>query len=176
MENIIEIKNSKLNDLSTIFELYQMATDLMKAKKQVAWPAFEEGLIVNEIKEQRQWKLLINGEIACVWATTLDDEDIWGAANEVPSVYIHRIATHPNFRGQRLVSQIVKWADQYCIDNQLKYVRMDTVGLNKGLIDHYVKLGFEFLGTKKLENTKDLPQHYSEGPVCLFQRSPSTTC
>ncbi len=47
---------------------------------------------------------------------------------------------------------------------------MDTVGVNKGLIGHYQKLGFEFIGTKKLENTNGLPDHYNKGPVCLFQR------
>lgn len=172
MEKTPHIKNSTLDDLSSIFDLYQTATQLMIAKKQVPWPSFERELIINEINEKRQWKLLINGEIACIWATTLQDEDIWGTANQEPAVYIHRIATHPNYKGQRLVRQIVQWANQYCLDHQLQFVRLDTVGLNKGLINHYLKMGFTFLGTKKLENTQDLPKHYSKGPVCLFQRSP----
>lgn len=172
MESHMEIRNSKLSDIKKIFEFYQMASDLMRSKKQVVWPCFPEDLIVNEIKESRQWKLLINNEIACIWATTRNDELIWGKANEEPSVYIHRIATNPDFRGQGLVGRIVDWADQFCIDNDLKYIRLDTVGRNKGLIDHYVKYGFEFLGTKELENTTGLPLHYTKGPVCLFQRSP----
>lgn len=169
----MKIINSDLNDISKIFELYRIATDYMKLKKQVAWPDFERELIIKEIKDQRQWKILIDNEIACIWATTLNDELIWGKENNEPSVYIHRIATNPDFRGRNLVKHIVDWADNYCIDNNLKYVRMDTVGLNKGLINHYKKLGFNFLGTKELDNVKDLPEHYSEGPVCLFQRNPT---
>ncbi len=142
----------------------------MKSKKQVAWPEFARELIIEEIEDLRQWKLLKNGKIACVWATTLNDESIWGSENNDPSLYIHRIATNPDFRGQKLVKQIVSWADNYCITNNLNYVRMDTVGLNKGLIGHYGKLGFIFLGTKELDNVANLPKHYSEGPVCLFQR------
>ena len=165
------IVNSDLNDLAKIFELYQIATAYMKSKNQVAWPEFSRDLVVQEIEEQRQWKLILEGQIACIWATTLNDAVIWGKEHEAPAVYIHRIATSPDFRGQHLVKHLVNWADQYCIDNGLRYVRMDTVGLNQGLIAHYKKLGFEFLGTKELEHTDGLPDHYNQGPVCLFQRA-----
>lgn len=168
----MEIKNSDLKDIPKILEMYSMATAYMKRKNQVAWPVFSKELVEEEIKDSRQWKILINGEIACIWATALKDELIWGNDNNQASVYIHRITSHPNFRGQNLVKYVVEWADEFCKDQNLKYVRMDTVGLNKGLISHYGKLGFEFLGSKELENVKDLPDHYSEGPVCLFQRIP----
>lgn len=174
MESRPEIRNSNINDLSTIFEIYQMASDLMKSKNQVAWPKFDEQVIIKEINELRQWKLLINNQIACIWATTLNDELIWGNEHDTTALYIHRIASHPNFRGQRMLKQIVRWADEHCLEKGLQYVRLDTVGFNKGLINVYTKNGFSFLGIKKLENTKDLAQHYSEGPVCLFQRTPMT--
>lgn len=167
----MEIRNSNLSDISKIFELYGIATAFMKSKNEIAWPEFKRELIIEEIEDLRQWKLLLQGEIACVWATTLNDELIWGNANNEPSVYIHRIASNPNFRGRNLVKYMVDWADDYCVDKNLKYVRMDTVGLNQGLISHYKKNGFDFLGTKKLDNVDDLPNHYSKGPVCLFQRA-----
>ncbi len=166
----IKIHNSDITDVSKIFELYKIATNYMKSKNQVHWPEFSQEMVVNEINELRQWKLLMNGEIACIWATTLTDKTIWGDKNNDPTVYIHRIATNPNFRGQNLVKRIINWAEEYCTDNNLTYIRMDTVGLNQGLIGYYEKLGFTFLGTKELENVDDLPEHYSEGPVCLFER------
>ncbi len=166
----MQIKNSNLKDLTSIFELYRIATAYMKSKKQVAWPEFPTDLIESEILDKRQWKMVIDEQIACIWATTLNDELIWGKENSVPSVYIHRIATDPHFRGQNLVQKIVNWAEEYCITNRLKFIRMDTVGLNEGLIKHYQKHGFDFLGTKKLVNTTGLPAHYNDGDVCLFQR------
>ena len=165
----MEIRNSDLNDVAIIFELYETATAYMKSKKQVYWPEFSRDLVVTEIHEQRQWKLLIDDQIACIWATALDDELIWGATND-RAVYIHRITTNINFRGQNLVGHLVKWADNYCYENNLEYVRMDTVSVNKGLIKHYEKLGFELIEVKELESTEGLPDHYNQGPVCLFQR------
>ncbi len=166
----MEIRNSVIEDIPLIFEFYAKATALMKSKNQVSWPTFSQELIKTEIKENRQWKLFIDGKVACIWATTQSDELIWGAKNRDPSVYIHRIATHPNFAGQGLVGKIVSWADQYCIKHGLKYVRLDTVGKNEGLIKHYQKNGFDFLGMFNLEDVNGLPDHYTKGGVCLFER------
>lgn len=166
----MKIENSSLDDLTIIFECYRIATAYMKAKNQVAWPEFSRVMIVDEIKNKQQWKILIDDQIACIWATTLSDELIWGKENVKPALYIHRIATHPDFRGQKLVKKIVNWADDFCIKHDLKYIRLDTVGKNEGLIHHYTKLGFDFLGIYHLENTDGLPEHYNAADVCLFQR------
>lgn len=133
----MQIRNSDLKDIPKIFELYRIATEYMKSKKQVAWPEFQQQLICEEIKEKRQWKIIIDDEIACIWATTRNDELIWGEENKIPSLYIHRIATNPAFRGQNLVGNIVEWANEYCVKNKFKFVRLDTVGYNEGLIKHY---------------------------------------
>jgi RimJ/RimL family protein N-acetyltransferase len=140
-------------------------------KGAVLWPEFEQELIEMEIAENRQWKILINNQIACVWTTTFSDPQIWEERDEEPAVYIHRISTNPIFRGQNLVGEIVNWSKKYARENAKKYIRMDTVGENKGLINYYQKCGFEFLGLKKLKNTAGLPAHYSRDAVSLFQIS-----
>ncbi|MFK7810009.1 MAG: GNAT family N-acetyltransferase [Saprospiraceae bacterium] len=166
----MQIKSSTPTDIKKIFDLYRIATAYMKSKNQVCWPEFPRSLIDKEIEEKRQWKILIDNQIACVWATTLNDELIWGKKNNTPALYIHRIAANPDFRGQNLVQEIVNWADDYCKRNDLKAIRMDTVGYNEGLINHYAKFGFEFLGMRKIEDASGLPGHYGEGEVCLFER------
>ena len=165
------IENSEHTDIDKIFDLYRIATNYMKSKNQVHWPEFSKDLIVNEIEENKQWKLLIDGQIACIWATTLNDELIWGSKKNEPSLYIHRIATNPNFRGKNLVEKLISWANEFGKKRNLEYLRMDTVGLNNGLINHYEKLGFQFLGTKEIENTNGLPEHYKKGEVCYFQKT-----
>ena len=65
----MQITNSNHNDIQTIFELYRVDTEYMQSKNQVSWPVFPMELIQAEIKENRQWKLVTENEIACVWAT-----------------------------------------------------------------------------------------------------------
>jgi ribosomal protein S18 acetylase RimI-like enzyme len=165
----LQIHNSNINDIDDIFRLYKVATDFQKTKFAFHWPEFDRNLIETEISENRQWKIVADGKIACVWATTFNDPQIWEEKNEDPSVYIHRIATNSDFRGQNLVGQIVEWAKIYAKENQKQFVRMDTVGDNKGLINYYTKCGFDFLGLLKLKNTEGLPAHYKNATVSLFQ-------
>jgi len=165
----MKICNSQVQDISTIFELYKIATHFQNKKSVVPWPNFERKLIEKEISENRQWKLIIDDQIACIWATTDSDPQIWGDKNNDPSIYIHRITTNPIFRGRNLVKNIVKWAIKYAHKRNKKFIRMDTVGENIGLISHYKKCGFDFLGLSKLKETSNLPSHYQNATVSLFQ-------
>ena len=54
-------------------------------------------------------------------------------------------------------------------ENNKEFIRLDTVGENKGLIKHYQSCGFNFLGVFKLANTQGLPQHYHNASVSLFE-------
>ena len=165
----LQISNSSKHDIDEIFRLYKIATDFQKTRFSVHWPEFDRKLVETEILENRQWKIVIDGKIACIWATTFNDPQIWEERNEDPSVYIHRIATNPDFRGQNLVGQIVQWVKIYAKENQKEFVRMDTVGDNIGLVRYYEKCGFDFLGLLKLKNTEGLPAHYDNATVSLFQ-------
>jgi GNAT superfamily N-acetyltransferase len=164
------IENSTVEDITAIFRLYKIASEYQKAKQSVVvWPNFEKQLVETEIDENRQWKLLIDGEIACVWATTFTDEQIWEERNTDAAIYIHRIATNPNFRGKNFVLHIVEWAKIYAKTMGKDFIRLDTLGDNTKLIKHYTGAGFTFLGMFNLKNTTGLPNHYHGQPVCLFE-------
>lgn len=166
---MMKIQNSTIEDLDEIFEMYKWATNLQKAHLVVPWPEFERDLIEKDIGEKSHWKMVTDNKIACIWTTTFSDPFIWEERNADPAVYIHRIATHPSFRGQNLVTKIVEWATRYAKLNNKKFIRMDTVGENKKLIEHYERCGFNYLGLYKLRNTTTLPGHYQNATVSLFE-------
>lgn len=160
---------STINDIDRIFTLYSAATAYMDLHYHVSWPQFEREMVRNEINQQRQFKMIVDDQIACIWAITFDDPDIWEERNSDPAIYIHRIATDPSFRGQRFVSRIVEWAKQYALEHQKKYIRLDTVGENQKLIAHYQRCGFTYLGLVTLKDVTMLPEHYSKDKVSLFE-------
>ena len=166
----MEIKNCTLQDADKILELYDAAMALQTEKKMVIWPKFENSFIEKEIKEKRQWKLLMNDQISCNWAITFDDKEIWGEKDKNDSIYIHRIATNPAFRGNKFINAIVLWAVKYAESMGKRYVRLDTLGNNTKLIHHYTSAGFNFLGMHLLTDTSNLPDHYKKEPnCCLFE-------
>ena len=166
----MKIHNSTLNDSSEIFRLYELATNFQKLKFPAnTWPKFNQNLISSEIIDNRQFKLIIDDKIACVWAITYSDPQIWEERDNECSVYIHRIATNPEFRGNNFIKIIVDWAKNFANTHHKHYIRMDTCGENMRLIRHYETNGFTFLGIKKLKNTFDLPSHYHKADVCFFE-------
>jgi ribosomal protein S18 acetylase RimI-like enzyme len=165
----MQIVNSTQEDFDEIFRLYAHASTYMEGRGTVTWPEFDREMVHTEITENRQWKLLIGGQTACIWATTFSDPQIWGERNADPSVYIHRIATHPDFRGRKLVNEIVTWARIHAQENGKQFIRLDTVGNNRGLIKLYTNCGFRFLGLFPLTDATGLPAHYRGAMLSLFE-------
>src|SRR5687767_5246140 len=151
--NTLKIENCVMDDINMILSLYEEARTLQTHKGMVVWPLFKKEFVAREINEQRQWKLVIDNAIACNWAITFEDKDIWGHKDKNDSIYIHRIATNPGFRGNRFIDKIVEWAKQYAAQLGKQFIRLDTLGNNRGLIKHYTSAGFKFLGMFKLADT-----------------------
>lgn len=165
----MEIVNSTAEDIEEIFKLYDAAVEYQKTKSNKHWQPFDSDLIEKEIKENRQWKITVGEDIACIFATAYDDPLIWGEKSKEPAVYIHRIVTNPQFRGNNYVSEIVKWARDFGKEKGKKFIRMDTWGDNQKLLDYYVKCGFNFLGVITPTEIEKLPKHYDGITLSLFE-------
>ena len=170
------ITNSTMGDIDTIFTLYDDAIAYQKTVFKKHWEGFERSLIETEIRENRQWKIVINNEIACIFVLTFNDALFWKEKAEQPAIYIHRIVTNSKFRGGAYTPIIVGWAKNYCKKHNKDFIRLDTWGDNPKLKDYYIKCGFEFLGIIDIENlgqgdtsgTEGLPKHY-KGTLALFE-------
>lgn len=166
----MEISNCQLTDTDSILALYGAARDLQTERGMVVWPVFDTALVEQEIREGRQWKIVEEGTMACNWAVTFEDREIWGGRDRQDAVYIHRLCSHPRYRGKRYVEVVVDWAKAYARQLGKRYVRLDTLGHNTGLIRHYTSAGFTFLGIFELTDTATLPLHYQQEPACcLFE-------
>lgn len=170
------VSNCVLGDADEIVSLYEAARKLQTQKKMVIWPLFEKLFFEKEIQEGRQWKITDENIIACNWAVTFDDKEIWGDQDNDNAIYIHRICNHPAFRGKRYIDTITDWAKKYATQMGRKFLRLDTLGNNTKLIQHYTSAGFEFLGMIELTDTANLPKHYQDEPnCCLFEINLETT-
>ena len=164
----IQVLNSEINDFDTIFQFYDMAVAYQKKVFNKHWQGFSKELVETEIEERRQYKILVDGAVACVFAVTFDDLLIWGDRDH-NSIYIHRIVTHPDFRGLSFMKEIVKWAREYAAEQQLEYIRMDTWSDNQRLLDYYTSCGFDYVGIAAMEKTEGLPKHYEGISLSLFE-------
>ena len=150
-------------------EYYDIAREFQKSINMRHWLIFDEELLTKEINEKRQWKILEESSMACIFMIAYEDPYIWGEKNIDPSVYIHRIVTHPDWRGNNYTVRIIEWAKQHARDLDKKFLRMDTWGDNPKLIDYYTRCGFNYVETLTPESTANLPAHYSCISLSLFE-------
>ncbi|MCZ4245146.1 GNAT family N-acetyltransferase [Pedobacter punctiformis] len=168
MQNEVQVLNSEAKDIDVIFDFYDMAIEHQKKVFNKHWQGFSREMVTTEIAENRQYKILVDGQVAAIFAVTFDDELIWKERDQ-DSIYIHRIVTHPDFRGYSFVKQIVEWAKKYAAENDLQYIRMDTWADNEKLLKYYTGCGFDFAGTVSLTKTEGLPKHYEGISLNLFE-------
>lgn len=169
MQNQIQIINSTAEDIDTIFDFYDMAIAHQKKVFHKHWQGFSLDLVKQEVAEDRQYKILVDGTIASIFAVTFSDPQIWEEKDKDPSIYIHRIVTHPNFRGYGFVNIIIDWAKAYAKANHIQYVRMDTWADNNKLLVYYTSCGFAHVGSIKIAPGSGLPKHYEGISLNLFE-------
>jgi ribosomal protein S18 acetylase RimI-like enzyme len=169
MNNKLAIVKSELEDIDIIFDLYNLATIYQKMLTKKHWKGFERKLVETEIKEQRQFKIVMQEQIVCVFVVTFSDPYIWQQKGIEPAIYVHRIATHPDYRGNGFVMDIVNWAKEYAIEKRVKFIRLDTTSGNDRLTNYYIRCGFTYLGNQECILTDELPAHYKDGPFSLFE-------
>jgi ribosomal protein S18 acetylase RimI-like enzyme len=165
----MQIINSNIADINTIFTFYDFAIAYQKTKFNKHWQGFDVDLVKTEISENRQWKIMIDDVVVAVFAITFNDPIIWAEKDEQPSIYIHRIVAHPDYRGNNFVKEIVAWAKKYCKENNRQFIRLDTWGDNEKLIAHYQHCGFTFLGLSPEMKSDTLPKHYDSLRLSLFE-------
>ena len=165
----MEIIASQKNDIALIFELYEAATRFQKKVGTNSWKGFERTMIEEEIAEKRHFIIREDNQITGTFVLAFSDLIIWKEANKEPAIYIHRIATHPDFRGRNYVQKITNWVIDYAKEIGKKYVRLDTTSGNELLNNYYIKCGFTFKGISEIEWTKELPAHYKDGAFALFE-------
>jgi ribosomal protein S18 acetylase RimI-like enzyme len=172
----LKILNSTPSDLSTIFEFYDYAVAHQKKVSDKHWKGFDEELVKQEIADNRQYKILVDaclpdrqGKVACVFVVTFSDPQIWKEKSSDSAIYIHRIVTHPDFRGFGFVQHITNWAIEYGKNNNLQFIRMDTWADNEKLVGYYKKFGFEDAGQITILPNSGLPKHYEGITLQLFE-------
>ena len=156
-------------DINTLLQLYQWGKEYQQKKSNQNWGNFDRVGLAQEIEEKRLWKIVENNTIVCVFLTANSDPHIWGEKNNDPAIYLHRIVTHPAYRGNGYTNKIIAWAKKIGKKSGKKFIRIDTWHDNQKLIDFYTRCGFTFRGIIKPEITDRLPEHYRGISLCLFE-------
>jgi ribosomal protein S18 acetylase RimI-like enzyme len=168
IENI-SISNTSLQDFEQIKWLFDEAIKLQNKNGYKVWDSIDEMALQKEITNNLQFKVVQNDIILCIFSIQYSDPFIWQDKDQNDAIYLHRIVTNPNFKGQRLFENVLNWAFQFAKQNKRKHLRMDTWAENHQLIDYYKSFGFHFIGNYKTTETEELPIQNRNLNVALLE-------
>lgn len=114
---------------------------------------------------------LPDNTLAGYFSVALSDGLIWGAKERGDAIYIHRMCVNPACKGGNLTLSILEWARVHASSLGRKFVRMDTWADNKRLVHYYIDCGFHYIGDRQLGEVPELPSHYSNTNLALFQNT-----
>lgn len=117
---------------------------------------FEKDIDRNELYVLEIDKIIIG----CIVISTFMDEDYipvnWLTLN-TNNIYIHRLAIHPEYQGQKLAKKLMDYAENFAKTNNFSSVRLDTFSKNKRNQIFYELRGYKKLDEIFFSNQSDFP-------------------
>jgi ribosomal protein S18 acetylase RimI-like enzyme len=154
----LKIQNTTHHDLHSINSLFEHAMEYQKKNNYPVWRGYDKGALIRDINSKQQYKMVFDNQIALIFSVLYSDPVIWRHHEKGNAVYLHRIAVHPDFKGQKLFGKVLQWALQDTASRKLCYIRMDTWGENRKLIEYYKGFGFRFVENFTTPDNMALPK------------------
>ena len=157
------IREASTSEIDEILELTKACAKHMISRGILQWNEYypHRTAFDNDIKRNELFVMELNGAIAgcIVISTVMDDEYIpikWLTANN-NSLYIHRLAVHPNHQGKGLAQELMGFAEAYARERNFVSVRLDTFSQNKRNQKFYELRGYKRLGNIYFPKQSEYP-------------------
>jgi GNAT superfamily N-acetyltransferase len=62
------------------------------------------------------------------------------------AMIVHRMAVNPSYRRNGIGTELMKFAEELALENNIKYLKTDTYSLNLKMNNLFEKLGYKFVG------------------------------
>jgi ribosomal protein S18 acetylase RimI-like enzyme len=169
MDNDFVIRNTEMDDLPFIYELFKHSIVYQEKKGSPVWRNYDRSAIVRDIENHNQYKIIIGSTIAMIFSVAYHDTIIWRAMDKGESIYLHRIVINPEYKGQKLFQRIVDWSVSHIQQKGLRSIRMDTWAANPTIINYYKGFGFVIIENYTTPNTSELPVHNRNLALTLLE-------
>jgi len=163
------IENTIQSDLEFIYSLFDKAIDYQTRHHYPVWRGYDKDVLIREVQDKNQYKILIDGTIAIVFSVCYEDKIIWNELEHGDSLYLHRIVVNPACKGKRLFGEILNWAVAHAKAKGIHSIRMDTWAANTVIADYYKGFGFKFVGHVTAPDSPELGFQYRKLELTLLE-------
>ncbi len=168
----MKIHPSISSTASEFRDFWNAALAYQKSAQLPVWPSYPEQKIKDEIQAGLHFSVFLpEGILAGYFSLALSDALIWDEKERGDAIYIHRMCVNPERKGMNLAAAVLAWAYGHAIGSGRKFIRMDTWGGNQRLVNYYITCGFQHIGNRQLGLVPDLPPHYTNANLALFENA-----
>lgn len=120
----------------------------------------------NDVKRDELYVLEVNDQVVgCIAISTFKDEeylDVDWLTKTDNSIYIHRVAVHPDYQGQGMAQKLMDFAEDWARDNKFESIRLDTFSKNLRNQKFYELRGYKKLSDIYFPKQSEYPFHCYE--------------
>ncbi|MBZ9730232.1 GNAT family N-acetyltransferase [Salegentibacter sp. JZCK2] len=165
------IRKATLKDLNEIKKLTEACAEALQEQNIFQWnehyPSREK--LKNDIQEDNLFVYEIENRIIAIIVLTQKMDavyrDITWITKTGNNLYVHRLATHPNFWGKGYARKMMDFAEKFARNQNFTSIRLDTFSKNLRNQKFYEARGYKKLGNVYFPHKNEYPFHCYEKPM-----------
>lgn len=140
---ILSIEKGKLDDLDTIFRLYEEAKESLQKSGIYQWNESypQRQLVSNDIETSSLYVLKNNSNIVGAISFNNTQEDAYKSIpwrfNDTKVLVVHRLVIDPEYHGFGYGQKLMNFAEGYALDNYYTSIRLDCYSQNIRAVKFY---------------------------------------
>ena len=162
------IRKANLNDLRDIKKLTEACAKALQQQNIFQWnehyPSLEK--LKNDIEKQELYIFEEENMIISIIVLTSKMDDVYRNINWLSktgnNLYVHRLATHPEFWGKGYARKMMDFAEEFAKNKNFTSIRLDTFSKNIRNQKFYEARGYTKLGDVYFPHKNEHPFHCYE--------------
>ncbi|WP_339650106.1 GNAT family N-acetyltransferase [uncultured Salegentibacter sp.] len=162
------IRKANLNDLREIKKLTEACAKALQQQNIFQWnehyPSLEK--LKNDIEKQELYVFEKENRIIAIIVLTPNMDEVYHNINWLSktgnNLYVHRLATHPEFWGKGYARKMMDFAEEFAKNKNFTSIRLDTFSKNIRNQKFYEARGYTKLGDVYFPHKNEHPFHCYE--------------
>lgn len=148
----MDIVRATNQDILCIMNIISHCIIKMEQNRNYQWNSNYPNVAIIENDVNSEFGYIVKNKDKCIAYVAINEEQpieysqiIWSTDNSNVLV-VHRLCIHPEFQRKGLSKKIMKFIEDYALENNYKCIRLDTYSDNEIALRLYENIGYKKLG------------------------------
>jgi GNAT superfamily N-acetyltransferase len=164
----MKVNQARVEDIPALQTLFEEAIAWQKEKGMPTFSTLSASFLEQEIQKGAVYVAEENDRIVGSVSLYEADDRIWDG-DSASALYIHRLVSLRGAEGRGVGASLVLWSRQKAAAMGKQWLRVDCWASNEELCRFYDRQGFRRVRRKNTGESEELPEHYQNIILQLFE-------